>query len=217
MLTAEIRFIYSLIITAYMRFYATTAYRRAALVLPLALCFSGAFAQQRIPTGQSIRLSPEDADRGLNGVQKNFFFATDTSSDYHNAGFFGQKLRPYLADNPEALDYLNAYRRQKTMLLVERLVFVSAAGLYGQQILAGDERQYFNNTQKVAASVAVISLISNVFITRHTNAHLQRAVETYNSMLTNRHSYWQRLRPTTVGLAATSTGQPLVALRWEFR
>ena len=200
-----------------MRFYVTTAYRRAALLLLLTLCFSGAFAQQRLPLKQSIHLSPEDADRGLNGVQKNFYFATDTSTDYHNAGFFGQKLRPYLAGNPEALAYLNAYRRQKTMLLVERLVFVGAAGLYGQQILAGDERQYFNNTQKVAAGVAVVSLISNVFITRHTNEHLQRAVETYNSLLPDRHGYWQRLRPTSVGLAATPLGRPLLALRWELR
>ena len=150
-------------------------------------------------------------------MQKNFYFATDTSTDYHNAGFFGQKLRPYLAGNPEALAYLNDYRRQKTMLLVERLVFVSSVGLYGQQILAGDERQYFNNTQKVAAGVAVISLISNAFISRHTNAHLQRAVETYNSMLPGRHGYWQRLRPTSVGLAATPAGRPLLALRWNLR
>lgn len=200
-----------------MRFCVTTAYRRVALLLLLSLCFSGVCAQQRIPMGQPIRLSPEDADRGLNGIQKNFFFITDTSSDYHNAGFFGQKLRPYLAGNTEALAYLNAYRRQKTMLLVERLVFVGAAGLYGQQILAGDERQYFNNTQKVAAGVAVISLISNAFISRHTNAHMQRAVETYNSMLTNRHSSWQRLRPTTAGLAATYAGRPLLTLRWELR
>ena len=200
-----------------MRLSATTVRRCVLLSLLFLLSATSLFAQQRVLTGRPIRLSPEDADRGLNGVQKNFYFATDTSSDYLNAGFFGQKLRPYLADNPEALDYLNAYRRQKTMLLVERLIFVSSVGVYGQQILAGDERQYFNSTQKVAAGVAVISLISNVFISRHTNAHMQRAVETYNSMLTNHHSYWQHLRPTTVGLAATPLGRPLLALSWELR
>jgi len=199
-----------------MRLPVTTSFRRVTLLLVCFFCFSGAFAQQRALS--PIRLSPEDKERGLNGVQKNFYFVTDTVSDYQNAGFFGQKLRPYLASNPEALAYLNDYRRQKSLFLAERFVFVGAVGLYGQQILAGDEKQYFNNTQKVAAGVAIVSLISNAFISRNTNTHLQRAVETHNSMLPSaRHSYLWRLRPTTVGLAATSTGRPLLALGWKLR
>lgn len=199
-----------------MRLPVTTSCRRAILLLLALCCSSGAFAQQR--AASSIRLSPEDKERGLNGPQKNFYFATDTISEYRNAGFFGQKLRPYLASNPEALAYLNDYRRQKSLYLTERLVFVGALGVYGQQILATDEKQYFSNTQKVALGVAVASLISNVFISRNTNTHLQRAVDTYNSMLPSaRHSYLRRLRPTTVGVTASATGRPLLALGWQLR
>lgn len=196
----------------------STLCRRAILLFLLLLGASHAFAQRRpVPLGQSIRLSPEDNDRGLNGPQRNFYFATDTSTDYRNAGYFGQKLRPYLAGNPEALDYLNNYRRQKSLLLAERLVFVGAVALYGQQVLAGDEQQYFNNTQKVAAGVAVFSLLANVLISRNTNTHLIRAVDTHNSMLpAARHgALWQRYRPTTVGVGALPTGHPMLALSWQ--
>lgn len=201
-----------------MRSSLITLGRRTVLLFFLLLGISHAYAQRRpLPMGQSIRLSPEDKNRGLNGPQKNFYFATGNSSDYRNAGFFGQKLRPYLTDNPEALDYLNEYRRQKSLLLAERLVFVGAAALYGQQVLAGDERQYFNGTQKVAAGVAVFSLLANVLISRNTNTHLLRAVETHNSMLpAARHgALWQRYHPTTVGLGASSTGRPMLALSWQ--
>lgn len=199
--------------------FSTTRRRRTALLLSCLLWFVGARAQQLpTPATHPIRLSPEDKDRGLNGAQKNFYFATDTSSDYRNAGFFGQKLRPYLADNPEALAYLNAYRRQKSLFLAERLVFVGSAALYGQQILAGNEKQYFNNTQKVALGVAAFSLISNALISRNTNTHMQRAVETYNSMLpAARHGVLWHLRPTTVGMAAAPTGRPLLAFSWTLR
>lgn len=200
-----------------MRSALTTLCHRTLLVFLLLLGASHAYAQQPTPTGQFIRISPEDKDRGRNGQQKNFYFATGTSTDYRSAGYFGQKLRPYLAGNPEALDYLNDYRRQKSLLLAERLVFVGAVALYGQQVLAGDEQQYFNNTQKVAAGVAVFSLLANVLISRNTNTHLLRAVETHNSMLpAARHgALWQRYRPTTVGVGASPTGRPMLALSWQ--
>jgi len=201
-----------------MRLSVTTICRRSVLLFFFLLGFSRVFAQQQPnPMGQSIRLSPEDKDRGLNGPQNNFYFATDTSTNYRNAGYFGQKMRPYLADNPEALDFLDDYRRQKSLLLAERLVFVGSVALYGQQVLAGDERQYFNNTQKVAAGVAVFSLLANVLISRNTNTYLLRAVETHNSMLpaARRGALWQRYRPTMVGMSATPTGKPLLALSWQ--
>ncbi|GAB3233792.1 hypothetical protein GCM10027346_22170 [Hymenobacter seoulensis] len=168
-----------------------------------------------------IRLSPEDKERGLNGVQKNFFFTTGystTDADYRSAGFFGQRLRPYLAGNQEALDNLNRYRRQKWLFLAERLTFVSAVGLYSQQVLSLDEKQqYFNNTQQVAAGVALASLLSNIFISRNTNSHFQRAVESYNAGApAARHGALQ-LRPTSVGLAASRTGKPMLALSWSLR
>ena len=167
-----------------------------------------------------IRLLPEDAQRGLNGPQHNFDFLVPGAKEgkYQTAGFFGQNLRPYLAGNPEALDLLNDYRRQKTLYLVDRLVAIGAFGFYGQQILAhGDERQYFNANQQAAIGVFAVSVLATAFINRNTNSHLLRAVQAYNGDLGQVGGLWPRLRPTAVGLGASPTGQPLLALRWTVR
>ncbi|WP_375415671.1 hypothetical protein [uncultured Hymenobacter sp.] len=172
-------------------------------------------AQQLAPA--TIRLQTEDLERGLNGQQRNFYFLPPgaTGENYQSAGFFGQKLRPYLAVNPEALRSLNQYRRQKTLFLAERLVFVGAVGLYGQQVLAGDKRQYFNPTQQVAVGVAAASLLTNILISRNTNHHLLRAVEAYNAGRTG--SLWRRAQPTNMVVRCTSAGQPSLALSWSLR
>ncbi|SNR45720.1 hypothetical protein SAMN06269173_102589 [Hymenobacter mucosus] len=197
----------------------SAAVRRITLLFVLLLGGSAVRAQQ-VPT--AIQLSPEDKERGHNGIQKNFFFTTGqgtTEKEYQNAGFFGQGLRPYLAGNQEALDNLNRYRRQKWLFLAERLTFVSAIGVYGQQVLAKDsEQQYFNSTQRVAAGVAMASLLSNVLITRNTSVHFQRAVDAYNAgMPAARMGALQRLRPSAMGIAAAPSGQPLLALTWNLR
>ncbi|HEX8424834.1 hypothetical protein [Hymenobacter sp.] len=188
----------------------------------LALLFASPLHAQQGST--TIRLSPEDERRGLNGVQKNFYFTTkDTPSenDYQNAGYFGQRLRPYLADNREALENLNSYRRQKWLFLAERAVFVGSVATYGAQVLQGDgEQRYFEDRQKVTIGVAAVSLLANVFITRHTNEHFERAVSAYNASQPAAHrtgSLMQRLAPSAVGVAAAPTGQPQLALRWQIR
>ena len=187
----------------------------------MALSFSllsPALAQQAPST---IRLLPEDATRGLNGPQHNFDFlppgvSGDNGNNYKTAGFFGQKLRPYLAGHPEALAHLDDYRRQKTIFLIDRIVAVSSFGLYGQQILANGDRQYFNDIQKVAIGVFATSVLATIFINRNTNAHLQRAVNSYNEGLSH-GGFWPRIQPTAIGFEAAPTGQPLLALRWALR
>lgn len=192
---------------------------RPSLVVLLGLWAGSALGQGTSP----IQLSPEDKDRGLNGVQKNFYFATKenpTDADYQNAGYFGQKLRPYLAGNPEALDNLNRYRRQKWVYLAERLTFVGAIATYGAQTFSGGgEQHYFDNAQRVTLGVAAASLLSNVLITRHTNQHFQRAVDAYNAGQPAARStgMLQRLAPSGVGVAVAPTGQPQLALRWQLR
>ncbi len=194
---------------------ATWQLRGVATIALLTSFLAQAKAQQEPAT---IRLLPEDAARGQHGPQHNFDFLPPgvEGENYQTAGFFGQKMRPYLAGNPEALAHLNAYRRQKTLFLADRLVAVGAFGLYGQQILAGNEREYFNPTQRVALGVFAASLLATVFINANTNTHMLRAVKSYNAGLAY-HSVWPRLRPAAVGLAATPTGQPLLALRWAVR
>ncbi|SHI71889.1 hypothetical protein SAMN02745146_1488 [Hymenobacter daecheongensis DSM 21074] len=189
-------------------------------LLPLLLAFGAAHSQQA-PAKPLIQLSPEDEDRRESGPQKNFYFTTRPAPNakYENAGFFGQRLRPYLAGNTEAIASLNRYRRQKWLFLTERVLFVSTVGVYSQQVLAGSgEQQYFNNTQKIAIGVAAFSLLSNAFISRHTNDHFQRAVGEYNAGLSSAHvGGLRRLAPSAIGLTAAAGGQPLLALRWSLR
>lgn len=194
--------------------------RRSVLAAACALGLSVSAQAQQIPA--VIKLAPEDKERGLNGVQKNFYFTTGagtTEDEYQSAGFFGQRLRPYLAGNQEALDNLNSYRRQKWLFVAERLTFVGAVGVYGQQVLAQEKKEeYFNTTQQAAIGVAAFSLLSNIFISRNTNSHFQRAVEAHNAgMPAARTGVLYQLRPSSVGLAASRTGQPMLALRWNLR
>jgi hypothetical protein len=189
--------------------------RGAATILLSVSILAPALAQQ---APGSIRLLPEDETRGLGGPQHNFdFLAPGAGGDnYQTAGFFGQKLRPYLAGNAEALAHLNEYRRQKTFFLVNRLVAVGSFGLYGQQILAHGDRVYFNSTQQVAIGVFATCLVSSIFINRNTNSHLQRAVKSFNNNVAHSGT-WQRLQPAAIGFAAAPTGQPLLSLRWALR
>ncbi|RTQ53249.1 hypothetical protein EJV47_00470 [Hymenobacter gummosus] len=193
--------------------------RAAAFLLPALVSAAPALAQQpaaKPSNTPDIRLAPEDQDRGLNGVQKNFWFRTDESGEYKNAGFFGQRLRPYLTDQ-EAISNLDAYRRQRWLHLSERLVFVGAAGVYAQQVLATDKPQYFSNVQKAAIGVAVVSLLSNTFITRHTNQHFMRAVEAQNATLpAARRMGLDRVKPDLLGVTAP-TGRPQLLVGWTLR
>ena len=196
---------------------ATTKWwlRNVTIILLSVNLLSPVLAQH---TPSSIQLLPEDAERGLNGPQHNFdFLAPGTSgNNYKSAGFFGQNLRPYMAGNPEALAHLNDYRRQKTLFLIDRLVAVGTFGLYGQQILGNGERQYFNTTQQAAIGLFAASVLVTTFINRNTNSHLKHAVIAHNTSIAH-HSPWPRLRPAAMGLAASPTGQPLLALRWALR
>lgn len=186
----------------------------------VSLCLIGtAGLAQAQEAPSTIRLQSEDLARGTNGPQLNFYFLPPgvEGEKYQSAGFFGQKLRPYLAGNEEALDNLNRYRRQKTLFLINRLVAVGAIGLYGQQVLSKTgEEQYFNSTQQVALGVFGTSLLATVFINRNTNRHMQRAVSAYNAADVH-GALWPRLRPSSIGLGQAATGQPVVALRWSLR
>lgn len=169
----------------------------------------------------TIRLLPEDAGRGHYGHQHNFYFLPPgiSGENYQSAGFFGQKLRPYLGTNAEALSSLAAYRRQKTLFLLDRFVGVGALGLYGSQVFAKDgEQQYFNSTQRVAAGLFAATLLATVAINRRTNEHLQQAVSAYNAGPPSPHAAsWQRFTPSTIGLRSSATGYSLLALGWTLR
>lgn len=176
---------------------------------------ASALAQQAPAT---IRLLPEDAERGLHGPQHNFDFLAPgvTGDNYRTAGFFGQRMRPYLAGNAQALAHLDQYRRQKTIFLLDKLISVGSFGLYGQQILSGNDFQYFNPTQRVALGVFAASILATVFINTNTNTYMQRAVNAYNAGLAHRGP-WQQLRPSSVGFGAAPAGQPQLVLRWAVR
>jgi hypothetical protein len=187
------------------------------LSLSVAGTISTSLAQSK-PT--TIRLSPEDQERGQYGPQRNFFFLPPgkTGEDnYFSAGFFGQKLRPYISSSPTAVAELDNYRRQKTLYLIDKGVLVSSVIVYGSQVFRKDEAQYFSTTQQVAAGAAVVSLVATLFINRHTNEYLKQAVDNYNSDLPagRRGALWPRLRPADLGVATTGQGTPVLALRWQ--
>lgn len=184
-------------------------------MLAASLAFVGPACAQAPAT---IRLQPDDLARGLSGPQHNFYFLPPgvEGENYVNAGFFGQKLRPYLGTNADALSNLADYRRQKTFFLADRLVAVGALGLYGAEVFAKNgETQYFNGTQQVAAGLFAASILATIVINRHTNEHLQRAVTAYNNGLPGTHgSWWRQLPPSTIGLRPAATGHPLLAVGW---
>ena len=193
--------------------------RRYALIAAL-LCGT-AFSARAQDAPSTIRLLPEDAQRGLNGHQQNFYFLPPgaTGENYVNAGFFGQKLRPLLAGNEEALDQIDLYKQQKTQFLVDRLVAVGSFGLYGQQIFAHGDRRYFDGaTQQVAISVFAASILATLFINRNTNSYFQRAVGAYNGTSHSGHgAVWPRLRPDGLEIGQGHAGQPTLGLRWAVR
>ena len=178
-------------------------------------------AQQAAAAPATIRLLPEDAQRGLNGHQQNFYFLPPgvEGENYVNAGFFGQRLRPLLAGNEDALGQLDLYKRQKTQFLIDRLVAVGSFGLYGQQIFAHGDRQYFDGiAQQAAAGVFVASLVATLFINRNTNGYFQRAVGAYNGTNHGGHgAVWPRLRPAGFSIGQAPGGQPTLGLRWAVR
>ncbi|GAB3638858.1 hypothetical protein GCM10027422_44480 [Hymenobacter arcticus] len=181
----------------------------------LSLASHAGLAQQVAPA--TIRLLPEDQERGQYGHQHNFYFLPPgkTGEDYQNAGFFGGKLRPYLAGHPQALKELDNYKRQKTIYLIDKAVLVGSLGLYASQVFSNGDPVYFNGTQQVAAGAAVVSLLATIFINRHTNEYLKQAVDNYNTDAPAAHgTLWPRLRPAGVGMAAVA-GQPVLALHWQ--
>jgi len=190
------------------------------LVVTALASFSSASAQaQQVPALSTIRLSPEDLERRGQGVQQNFFFLPPgkTGEAYQSAGFFGQKLRPYISSSPEAVADLNKYRRQKTLYLIDRGLLLGSVAVYASQVFSHGDPVYFNSTQQVAAGVAVVSILATIFINRHTNEYLKQAVDDYNTGPTagRKGALWPWLRPTGVGLAGTAQGQPVVALHWQ--
>jgi hypothetical protein len=177
-----------------------------------------AWAQQAAPA--TIRLSPEDLERGRYGSQSRFFFlppGKKGEDDYQSAGFFGQKLRPYISSSPTAVAELNNYSRQKTLYLIDKGLLVGSVIVYASQVFREDEAQYFTTTQQVAAGAAVVSLVATLFINRHTNEYFKQAVDNYNSDLPagRRGTLWPRLRPNGLGVATITQGTPVLALWWQ--
>jgi len=192
---------------------------RLFLLLSLTTTGSSITAQAQTKPA-TIRLSPEDQERSQYGSQRNFFFLPpgQTGEDnYLSAGFFGQKLRPYLSSSPAALSDLDNYRRQKTLFLIDRGVVLGAVVVYGTQVFGHGDAQYFNSTQQVAIGAAAVGILATLFINRRTNDYLKQAVDTYNTDLpgAKRGALWPRLRPASVGLGATAQGQPTLGLRWQ--
>ena len=132
--------------------------------------------------------------------------------------FFGQRLRPYYAGHPEALGQLAAYRRQKTLFLLDRAVAVGAVGVYGGLVFEkGKFPQYTSAPQLVAGGVFVASILSTLFINRRTNGYLQQSVANYNAGKPQGAApLLRRLRPAVWGLGAGPGGGVALAVGWRW-
>ena len=202
-----------------------TSFSRLSSWLPTVLLITtgltGSLAAQAQQAPGAIQLAPEDKGERLYGRQHNFYFLppgrADEEDNYQNAGFFGQKLRPYVSSSPEALKELGHYRRQKTLYLADRIVLAGAVITYSTQVLAQRNAQFFSDAQKVSGGAAIASVLATLFINRNTGNYLRQAVDNYNASLSPKPhgAWWPRLQPTSVGIAATPQGQPLLALSWQ--
>ena len=196
----------------------TTCLSRIILIIALLTVLLPAARAQQEPAPTTIRLQPEDLERGRYNIQHNFYFLPPgiTGENYVSAGFFGQKLRPYIQSNAVAVGELDHYRKQKTLFLADRGLLLASALVYGSQVFGHEDVMYFNNAQKVAIGGAAVALLATIFINRHTNEYLRQAVDNYNADLpgARRGFRWQRLQPGAVGLSAAG-GRPGLALRWQ--
>ncbi|RZL13381.1 MAG: hypothetical protein EOO62_08285 [Hymenobacter sp.] len=166
----------------------------------------------------TIRLQPEDLERGQYGPQLNFYFLPpgQTGENYVNAGFFGQRLRSYLGSNQQALTELDKYKRQKSLFLADRVLLLGSVVAYGVQVPKDGGAQYTSPGQIAAGSTFVVSLLATLFINRHTNEYFKQAVDNYNTDLpATRRGSLRQLRPASFGLAATPQGRPVLALGWR--
>ncbi|MDX5348955.1 MAG: hypothetical protein LPJ89_02605, partial [Hymenobacteraceae bacterium] len=145
-------------------------------------------------------LSSEDMQRGDGGHQGNFYFRPEGKQQEVNAGFFGQRLRPYIEQSPGATRYLNRYRAAKWAFAADKAVLFGAIIGYGYEV-SRDYKDYFNDRQKVYLGVAAASLVANHFITRKTNYNFRRAVDEYNVWATTQEGKaYNRLKPDEVHL-----------------
>jgi hypothetical protein len=161
-----------------------------------------------------ITLLLQEGQHGLGGGQHTFFYTLGGSHE-KNAGFWGQRIRKDLAVSPQALVHLNKYRNAKTGFLLNRLIFYGSFIAYGFEISRGDG--YFNDRQKVYSGITLASSGVRLLMNRHTNRHMQRAVEEYNDLVRpeNIHSLgnW---KPDQLSLGILSGNRlvPGLTLRW---
>ena len=168
-----------------------------------------------------IDLAEAEWARGKNGKQHNFDYFLGLDPKPQDAGFFGQKLRREMTTRggltPEAEAALNRYRRQKKLFLTERFVFVATLIVAGSDIVRNDY-SYFENSELVLSGVAIAALLSNVLISRNSNAHLQRAVKEYQGGLIPQVAptgWAPRLRPAFGGVVPQRGGGVGLVVGWR--
>ena len=168
-----------------------------------------------------IDLPPNEWRRGKNGWQTTFDYYVGVDPQPRTAGFFGQRLRREMTAlgglNTASEAALNRYRRQKRLFLTERFVFLGTLIFAGADIIQNDY-DYFNNSEAVLTGVAIASLLANVWISRNTNSHLQRAVKEYQGeLIPQTPGGWvPRLQPAFGGIAPQRGGGGGLVVGWRW-
>lgn len=195
--------------------------------LPVCLFFSLRVAAQAPASQVPVAIQPRWIDllenewkRGKNGRQMNFEYTIGLDAAPHNAGFFGQRLRRDMRTlgtlPPESEQALNRYRRQKWIFLTERAAFLSLLTLAGADLVT-PESEFFPHSPYILSGAAVVSLLANVFVTRHTNEYLQRAVKEYQGAVFPQgpRSTLDRLRPDFGTVAPMRGGGVGLVVGWQ--
>ena len=171
-------------------------------------------------TYPAIKLTAADEDRYFGGPTVNFYYYLGADQREKNAGFFGQHLRKDVKYSPEAVKELNKYRNFKIAYLGERVIFVTALGLYANEVISGDDYTYFNDRQKTLLGIAAGCLLLNVLIAYNTNDHMRRTIGEYNAFATlqNNTGYY-KFKPDnwSFGTVYDRKMLPGLTLQWNLR
>ncbi len=116
------------------------------------------------------------------------YFRTTASGSWERTGFLGKRLTPYLAANPQAMTDFRRYRQTKwgaagcyTGLMISGVYTTTAGGFF---LISGGEAEL--GSIFLAGLAASIGFgVSNQFLNRRADRHLQHAVQTYNGASTS--------------------------------
>ncbi|HEY3403775.1 MAG TPA: hypothetical protein VGK59_10335 [Ohtaekwangia sp.] len=156
-----------------------------------AIAFVGLFqigyAQEHIQLEETFFNMPMQSGSGValgNPMARHRFRLDGGDLEFKNVGFGGRNLRPYLLHDPEALKYLNNYRRNRSIAFSSSLLAVTGFSLWllgGSSDVDDPQNSDVNNWGDEKFMYAGIGFfVSNCIFSILSNNDIRKAVRTYN-------------------------------------